>query len=397
MKIYTISSVHNEQDIIESLCRYHLQFCDGMIIYDSCNQDNTLEILRQLMEEGLNIHLVEEEVLKPFMRPGKTHLDAMIQMAFDRFGVDLVLPIDADEFLFCPGGGNPREVLESFASGMEYWIPWRTYTFVQEETDNTKFLPGHFPFRRSNEIPQFYKVAVSRKLWISYRCLLARGAHSLVFKNSTDRAAVPVEYTSSLFYAHYPIRSRFQAIRKCIEMEFILSCNTDRFSGEGYQYQWWFDRIMGTGTLTDEEVRRFSLRYAVPEDVPEEAISLLEDPPDISFADEEAVLLKYTDYSANQNHIFRMIVSESYRIICSLTDALRRERQMGQVLRELETLENFLRETSEEGIKKAANHIFEQVKLNFKKIENSPEQHLAARFRAVLSRVKNYLLNPQAP
>jgi hypothetical protein len=193
-------------------------------------------------------------------------------------------------------------------------------------------------------------------------------------------------------------------------MEFALSGNPDRFLGEGFQYLWALKKIMQTGTLTVDEVRLFSLRYSVniPNDVPEESIPVVEDPPRISFTD-ETLLLKYTNYSENenQNHVFRMVVSEAYRIICFLVKALRKEMlsketttsndPIEQALWELETMENFLREASEEEIEREAIHIFEQVKLNFNKIENSPEQHLASRFRAVLSRVKNYLLKPQAP
>ena len=58
--IYTISSVKDEADIIESLVRYTLNFADGMVINENGSTDNTLAILKQLKSEGLNIDIIED-------------------------------------------------------------------------------------------------------------------------------------------------------------------------------------------------------------------------------------------------------------------------------------------------------------------------------------------------
>ena len=73
------------------------------------------------------------------------------------------------------------------------------------------------------------------------------------------------------------------------------------------------------------------------------------------------------------------------------------ENNSNSVLQELEFLEDFLRDATEEEIREAAKYIFNRVKRNVERLENSQEQHLAPRFMAVLSRVKNYLSAPQAP
>lgn len=51
-----------------------------------------------------------------------------------------------------------------------------------------------------------------------------------------------------------------------------------------------------------------------------------------------------------------------------------------------------MKETSETEIRKSANRIFSQIKLNVEKIQNTNEKYLAPRFMAVLERMKEYLI-----
>jgi len=53
-KIYAVSMVKNESDIIESFCRYTLTFCDSMIIFDDESTDDTVSIINALIREGLS-------------------------------------------------------------------------------------------------------------------------------------------------------------------------------------------------------------------------------------------------------------------------------------------------------------------------------------------------------
>jgi hypothetical protein len=62
------------------------------------------------------------------------------------------------------------------------------------------------------------------------------------------------------------------------------------------------------------------------------------------------------------------------------------------IFQELEAIEKFLAEAPEEEIKTAAGYIFEQLKLNLPKLQNTKESFLAPRFLAVLKRVEEYLL-----
>ena len=51
-KIFSITMVKNEMDIIESFIRYNLNILDGMIILDNGSTDSTLNIIKCLKDEG---------------------------------------------------------------------------------------------------------------------------------------------------------------------------------------------------------------------------------------------------------------------------------------------------------------------------------------------------------
>ena len=60
-KIFSISMVKNEMDIIESFVRYNINIFDGMIILDNGSTDETIKILSQLKIEGLPLIVIKDE------------------------------------------------------------------------------------------------------------------------------------------------------------------------------------------------------------------------------------------------------------------------------------------------------------------------------------------------
>ncbi|GHS96319.1 hypothetical protein AGMMS50276_14500 [Synergistales bacterium] len=334
MKIYAICRIHNESDIAESLCRYTLLFCDGIIIYDTYSTDNTKEIIQKMIAEGLPLYLMEEP------ESGySAAINDMLRIAIERFHADLVLPVDADEFLFCQSGDNPRSVLEALEPETEYRIPWQTFVFTQSPNDNTRFLPTFFPYHREEEVVQTFKTVISRDLFQKYGCKFALGNHSILYPNQAA-STVPVEDLSMLLaYAHYPLRGVYQAMSKCILFEYGLSMQIYRDYNKGFQYKEIFDAILQHGKLTIEEVKRFSIEYAlkVPtvqlEKPLSEYVQLVEDPLVVSF-DEGKLALRYTDYSEDENKFLRMVFSTTYGFILWQTDNLRRSEEERKKLAE---------------------------------------------------------------
>jgi hypothetical protein len=300
--IYTFSLVHNESDIIESLCRYYTSFCDGMLIFDSNSKDDTKDIILRLKAEGLPVHLTNEWIGAG--KPGFDSKDAMARLAIDRFGADLIMPVDADEFLFCAGGGNPRSVLETLDPEVEYHIPWSTFVFTQPPNDNSVFLPSYFTWRRKDEIAQYYKTTTSGELIRRYHCKFKTGNHCL-----HTRPRVDVKIPSSLAYAHYPLRGVYQAMSKIILGEFLMLTIIGRNPGTGFQYTLGLECIKEHGELTEDDVKRLSAEYSIPPSLLTEPVQLEEYSLDISFAGDK-LRLRYTDYAQDRNNFFRIVFPE---------------------------------------------------------------------------------------
>jgi hypothetical protein len=315
MQIYTVSHVHNESDIIESLCRYYTSFCDGMLIFDNSSRDNTKDIILRLKTEGLPVHLVNECDINNRARLGLT--SAMARLAVDRFGADLIFPADADEFLFCAGGGNPRAVLETLDPTVEYHIPWRTFVFTQTPDDNSVFLPSYFTWRRKDEILPTYKAIASRDLIRRYNCHFAYSAHYL-----RTKPQVAAKDLSSLAFAHYPLRGVYHAMSKIILGEFSMSMIVDRNPGTGSQYTLGLEYIKEHGELTEDDVKRLSTEYAIPPALLTEPVQLAEDSLDISFAGDK-LRLRYTDYARDRDNFFRTVFPEMVEGMARQTQKLR--------------------------------------------------------------------------
>lgn len=53
MKLYSFTTVKDEEDIIESFVRYNMNILDGMVISDNGSTDDTLNILYKLKKKDI--------------------------------------------------------------------------------------------------------------------------------------------------------------------------------------------------------------------------------------------------------------------------------------------------------------------------------------------------------
>jgi glycosyltransferase involved in cell wall biosynthesis len=330
MKIIAISTMLNESDIVESLCRYTLLFCDGIIIFDTFSTDNTKDIIQKLIDEGLPIYLVDLSILSNTF--GDIQND-MLCYAIQRFDADIIIPIDADEFLFCPDGKNPRTILETLDPQIEYRIPLRTFIFTQTPSGNTCFLPDFFPEHRVDEIQQYYKVVVSKHLCKTHNCILADGKHSLIYPK---QQIPPVKNLDTLTYAHYPLRGIYHAMSKCLLSEFDLAMNWLNRESKGFQYQAAIDTIQKHGKLSVEDVKRLSIEYMITppkKGTIAEHVKLINDPLKIPKR-ENKLTLRYTDYSKAEDKFFSTFFSSAKFLVVKNTKLLQKSQA------EVQRLEN---------------------------------------------------------
>lgn len=135
--IIAISMVKNEMDIIESFVRHTLTFADKMIISDHMSSDRTREILDALVAEGLPVilHDIHQAMQVQFEKTNEMLAEALEQ------GADLVLPLDADEFILpAKDGHTVRSELEALDAEQVYDMRARRFAPREPHKDEDKFL-----------------------------------------------------------------------------------------------------------------------------------------------------------------------------------------------------------------------------------------------------------------
>lgn len=253
--IYTISSVKDEADIIESLVRYTLNFVDGMVISDNKSTDNTLSILKQLKSEGLNIDIIEDQKVEYKELEKKKEL---LDYVMKTYSPDWVLCLDADEFLFNIDYTNPRDSILSLNPLEENRILWRTFVLNGDEKKEEGFIPKKILYRRDESCEEFFKTVISKELY-EKGCLFNLGAHTL-----RHSAFVPeVHNCKDLFLGHYPVRSVNQLTVRIISGTLNVLSQESRESGRSFHKFEILDTIIQNGCIDKKTLHKESLYYAM--------------------------------------------------------------------------------------------------------------------------------------
>ena len=112
MKVFGVTLVRSEADIIALTLRYHLQLgLDSVLVLDNASSDGTDKILEQLAREDDRIRWSRHE--GEFQQAELT--TGLAREAF-RAGADWIVPFDADEFWYAPHRAF-REILADSKAG----------------------------------------------------------------------------------------------------------------------------------------------------------------------------------------------------------------------------------------------------------------------------------------
>ena len=291
-KIFSISMVKNEMDIIESFVRYNTNVFDGMIIMDNGSTDDTLKILNLLAEEGLPI-VVIEDAEKGFDKVKKFY--QLSRIAVDEYMADIIVPIDADEFLISTEGGNPREILEKLKAPSYYVIDWKTYVPDFKNHDE-QFIPAKITQCRDRSAEKLQKVIVPGKLVTDYGVKIARGSHRIISPHKYE-GKLKKQYNPDLLMAHFPIRSREQTISK-ISIGWINALSSpERKKGQSFHWEKIFNSIKANQEIKNEDLTTFASEYSLEDHQIGDGIKLIKDPMDLSFCND--ITIKYTPDKLN--------------------------------------------------------------------------------------------------
>lgn len=267
-KIISITSVRNEADIIESFVRYTLNIVDRMVINENCSSDNTLDILKKLQLEGLNIDIIKDKN-QTFSQSAT--LNELTDYTMKKYNPDWILPLDADEFIYHNRHINPRKNLSKLNPLQVNLFQWVTYVITGQE-ENIPFVPQKIKYRRKNEIEKYYKCILSRELFEKGGRLLI-GAHNIAFSEMHNYRE---ELNKSIFIAHYPVRSKTQLEQKIITGVLNKRALYPIGMDIGHHQVSVFNRIKKEGKLRDTTLKQISKYYAISNR--KEKIELLLDP-----------------------------------------------------------------------------------------------------------------------
>ena len=312
-KIFVVTNVKNESDVIESFCRYNVTYCDGMLIYENNRStDNTRKIIQELINEGLPIFFADDVQVVRYVAAK----NAIAKLAFEEYGADLVIPLDADEFLTNLDGDNPRESLEALDDSIEHHLQWRTYVYEDEPDISLGFLPNNFTHYRNPALDINKKAVLSKRLFTEKRAEFTPGAHYLVYPEEHYNT-VPVEMHPKLKLSHFPLRSKAQLMNKVVPNWICKWRETfPEREGHGLQLGAIWDELRDTGEISQELIVKHSLEYGVEDYnlaniLPEVGDNkTIEGKMDTAYCSDK-LKLKYTDYKEASMTFIRATLTES--------------------------------------------------------------------------------------
>ncbi len=228
-RIVAISMVKNEADVIESFVRHGLLIADCLLVVDHDSTDGTGEILAQLQREGLPLEI------SGYAGAGHDQAEVMTGLmyrAIEEYGADIVIPLDADEFLVSPSGGSAyvRRILQGLPATGVYQCQWLRYELAAPEESPEDYLLSR-PARRSLKQDFPSKAIVGRIPVQELRPSLMQGNHALRLPNYEGTfLVVEAEALPDVHLAHFPFRSREQILSKKLCMWLSNCAKFTRYS-----------------------------------------------------------------------------------------------------------------------------------------------------------------------
>ena len=208
-KIAVVAMVKNEEDIIESFTRHACSFADLLLVANHQSSDRTRKILELLQSENFPIQIFELE------NQAYDHSKVMTNLTRQAIdvGADIILPMDADEFLVQSNGNSKslRQALQNLDPNRCYTMPWVYFELIEPEIDADRFILAR-KFLREKEIDNGPKTCAGAESVKKYNLTIMKGGHHVISAKSVDNLEIPIG--SGIFNAHFPKRSAGQILSK---------------------------------------------------------------------------------------------------------------------------------------------------------------------------------------
>lgn len=228
-RIVAISMVKNEADVIESFVRHALLIADCLLVTDHDSTDGTGELLLQLQRDGLPLEV------RSYAGAGHDQAEVMTGLmyrAIEEYGADIVIPLDADEFLVSLSGGSAyvRRILQGLSATGIYQCQWFRYELEAPDESQGDYLLSR-PARRSLKQDFPSKAIVGRIPVQELRPSLMQGNHALRLPSHEGTfIVITAEELPDVHLAHFPFRSREQILSKKLCMWLSNCAKFTRYS-----------------------------------------------------------------------------------------------------------------------------------------------------------------------
>lgn len=252
-RIAVVSMVRDEADVIESFVRHNLMIADAMYVIDHASNDGTSDILAALVDEGLPLAVTRYDGVAQLQAELLTA--AMAQAFAD--GAGLVLPLDADEFVWPEAGGTlatARATLQTLPTQAVYaWLGQWDCTLVTPEAGADRLLSAR-PARRVAHPASIGKVFVGRAAYELTRAQhgrLLQGNHQFVIDGADGPSRIVPTEVDHLFLAHFPWRSAEQAASKEAIGWIANVAKYSRQTTRAFHWREGFERVLAGETPCD--------------------------------------------------------------------------------------------------------------------------------------------------
>ena len=249
-KIVSITMVKNECDIIEMFVRHNLKMLDEMYIIDHMSTDNTMNILLNLKNEGLPIHILKYNSYAYNQGMLLTNFQNKLRKEKK---ADFILFLDSDEFIFL---NNRKEFEDSLIKEEETSYQMYELNYLVREGDEDKDLPLHEKITyRINQVGAF-KSIINVAYHENEDIKATEGGHYIFYNRVSD---LPLKGIGP-HLAHFPYRSKAQMNSKILVggLSYIIANNSAKHGLTGAH---WFDlyrKIIDNGEMDEIE---FALAY----------------------------------------------------------------------------------------------------------------------------------------
>ena len=95
-----------------------------------------VKILKLLKNEGLPLFIFEDE--EQGISINSIKRNQLLLKAINEFKADIIVPLDADEFIISTNKGNPRKIIEKIGSNILCLVKWKTYIPDFNKNNNNK-------------------------------------------------------------------------------------------------------------------------------------------------------------------------------------------------------------------------------------------------------------------